>query len=214
MRPPTAQCSSTQTRPGRPRSRCRSRVAVLRAPRSAFGNGDAHAKNYSFLLAGDRAVLAPIYDTVPTILYPHYNGDFSMPIGNARRPDDVNERNWRRFAEDAGLDPDMVCEEAFAITGKVADRYEDLFGRAGLDPSRMKTIQKHVRVLRRGLPTATASAAPTDLIAPSGNPHNSVRSTTRRRAATSAVAPPRAEARANAEGTAPTTAEQRVPARR
>lgn len=149
----------------------------------AFGNGDAHAKNYSVLIAGGRAVLAPIYDTVPTILYPHYNSDFSMPIGNARRPGDLNEKNWRRFADDAGLDGDMVCEEAFAITAKVADRYEALFAKAGIDPQRLKIIQKHVRVLRRGLPAPTATAlSSTGLVASSGNPYSSVRSTSSRRA--------------------------------
>jgi serine/threonine-protein kinase HipA len=36
----------------------------------AVGNTDAHAKNYSVLLAGTRAVLAPIYDTLPVFSGP------------------------------------------------------------------------------------------------------------------------------------------------
>lgn len=132
----------------------------------AFGNGDAHAKNYSFLLAGKRAVLAPIYDTVPTILYPQYDGTYSMPIGSARRPGDLSERNWRRFADEAGLDGDMVCDEAFAITAKVADQYEELFAKVGVDPQRMRIIQKHVRVLRRGLSVPRSPVGP-GIVAPS-----------------------------------------------
>lgn len=114
----------------------------------AFGNSDAHAKNYSVLLAGGQVALAPLYDVVPVYLWPEYATHLAMPIGRAQHILLLDERNWRRFAGEAGLDADMVCEEAFAVMSVVADGYEDRFRDVGADAQQMRLISDHAEKLR------------------------------------------------------------------
>jgi serine/threonine-protein kinase HipA len=128
---------------------------------TALGNGDAHAKNYSVLLSRNQVVLSPIYDTVPTYLWQNIDSQFAMPIGNARWPAQLTEKNWRAFAAAAGLDADQVCDRVFPVMAAVADRYEDVFAPAMVDDSaRRRLIQKHAKVLSRTVPPRWASVAP------------------------------------------------------
>lgn len=123
----------------------------------AVGNADAHAKNYSVLLAGDQVVLAPLYDSLPTYFWPRYDASFAMAVGKARHPAELTEKNWVAFALDAGLEPGLVLEEARAVTSAVAENYEAFFGAAGADSTRMRMIQKRVRNLQRRTPTRPAT---------------------------------------------------------
>lgn len=118
----------------------------------AVGNTDAHAKNYSIFLTRDSALLTPAYDTVPTELFGRYaGGTLAMPIGTASHTADVTERQWRRFAADAGLDSDRVLEAALPVMHTVADRFEDTFGRVLADGYRHRLLQRHARHLHRAL---------------------------------------------------------------
>lgn len=130
---------------------------------AALGNGDAHAKNYSVLLQGNRAVLSPLYDTVPTLLYPQYNNHFAMRIGNAALPQSLNEQNWRRFARSARIDEDHVCGLVFPVMESVAFKYSDVFATAlRSDRDRQRLLQRHVRTLSSNVPPrwATTIAPP------------------------------------------------------
>jgi serine/threonine-protein kinase HipA len=80
--------------------------AVLRwlAVNLLLGNADAHAKNLGTLRHADgRIELAPLYDLVPTILYPALDRQLAMRIGKAKSLDDVHEASWDQLAADAGL---------------------------------------------------------------------------------------------------------------
>lgn len=55
----------------------------------AIGNADAHGKNVSFLIDTETGVirLAPLYDTVPTALWPKLRGELAMTVnGKAASP--------------------------------------------------------------------------------------------------------------------------------
>jgi serine/threonine-protein kinase HipA len=120
---------------------------------AAIGNTDAHAKNYSVLLAGNAVRLAPLYDVVPVIFWPKYASTLAMPIGAAKHANDLTARNWQAFAEEATLDPDEVHYEAMSVTRRVADHFESHFAAGGADQARLAMIQKRVRVLNRNYPT-------------------------------------------------------------
>ncbi|MDR2973199.1 MAG: hypothetical protein LBV00_00600 [Propionibacteriaceae bacterium] len=75
-----------------------------------------------------------------------------MPVGGAYCPADLTEPHWCGLATQAGLDPDMVCQEAFTIIAAVTERYETQFAGAGTDTHRIALIGKRVRLLRRVLP--------------------------------------------------------------
>lgn len=107
-------------------------------------NADAHSKNYSVLLDGDKVELAPLYDAVPTRLYPSYNSTLAMPIGNTDSPAVMEAASWRRFALSAGLDEDEVIHIAFTIRDGVAERYRDYLRPMPKNPDSERNLKKHL----------------------------------------------------------------------
>jgi serine/threonine-protein kinase HipA len=102
---------------------------------------DAHAKNYSLLLAGAQVRLAPLYDVASAL--PYGNDPralrFAMKIGGDYRM--VPHHNtWPMAAHELGLDP----ERAIARVRELAERTPDAFLEAGGEPE--------VAALRRPLP--------------------------------------------------------------
>jgi serine/threonine-protein kinase HipA len=81
------------------------------------GGSDAHAKNYSLLLAGRRVRLAPLYDIASALVYPDvYPPKLrkAMRIGGEYRMARIRARHWRRLAVSVGTDPD-------ALVGRIDD---------------------------------------------------------------------------------------------
>ena len=68
-----------------------------------IGNHDAHAKNFSLLYSGKIPVLAPLYDTLSTAVYPTLTPKMAMKIGGKYKFSEVQARHWEQFAEDVGL---------------------------------------------------------------------------------------------------------------
>lgn len=68
-----------------------------------IGNHDAHAKNFSLLFSGKTAVLAPLYDTLSTAVYPALTPKMAMKIGSRYKFSEVHAQHWEQFAEGAGL---------------------------------------------------------------------------------------------------------------
>jgi serine/threonine-protein kinase HipA len=72
-----------------------------------IGNADAHAKNYSLLLEGDRSPrLAPLYDLLCTRVYGVRLGrKMAMKYGGEYRFDRIRGRHLDRLAGELGLSP-------------------------------------------------------------------------------------------------------------
>ena len=68
-----------------------------------IGNHDAHAKNFSLLYTGKTPVLAPLYDTLSTAVYPRLTPKMAMKLGSKYTFSQVQARHWDQFAEEAGL---------------------------------------------------------------------------------------------------------------
>ena len=68
-----------------------------------IGNHDAHAKNFSLLYSGTTPVLAPLYDTLSTAVYPTLTPKMAIKIGSKYKFSEVQARHWDQFAEGAGL---------------------------------------------------------------------------------------------------------------
>lgn len=110
---------------------------------------DAHAKNYSLLLAGGDVRLAPLYDVASALPYgtDERKLRFAMKIGGDYRV--YARRNpWGKAADDLGVDP----ERALARVRQLAARAPDAFADAASAPE--------VASLQRPLPDRLA-----DLIA-------------------------------------------------
>lgn len=94
---------------------------------------DAHAKNYSLLMAAGQVRLAPLYDVASSLPYedmflPRLR--LAMRIGSEYRVAAIAARHWDALAERSGLDPGAVK----ARIDELARRLPDAFRRAASEP--------------------------------------------------------------------------------
>ncbi len=87
---------------------------------------DAHAKNYSLLLAAGEVRLAPLYDIASALPYGTHEKKlrFAMKIGGDYRV--FPHRNpWTASAEDLGLDSERVLERVASLAGRASASFAD-----------------------------------------------------------------------------------------
>jgi len=87
---------------------------------------DAHAKNYSLLLAGSDVRLAPLYDIACALPYGIHERKlrFAMKIGGDYRV--YPDRNvWDVAARDLGVDLDTAIERVLALARRTPDAFAD-----------------------------------------------------------------------------------------
>jgi serine/threonine-protein kinase HipA len=87
---------------------------------------DAHAKNYSLLLADDQVRLAPLYDIASALPYGTHERKlrFAMKIGGDYRV--FPERNrWPSAARDLGLDPEPLVTRLRELAASASDAFRD-----------------------------------------------------------------------------------------
>ena len=78
-----------------------------------IGGTDAHAKNYSFLIAaGDEVRLAPLYDLSSQLPYPDLIAQrLAMKIGDHHDFALVTPADWRALARTCGVDEERIISE-------------------------------------------------------------------------------------------------------
>lgn len=86
---------------------------------------DAHAKNYSVLIArGGRVRLAPLYDIASALAYPDIDFQklkLAMRLGGEYRIRDIATRHLERMAKQAGRDPESLVSRARETANAVAE---------------------------------------------------------------------------------------------
>lgn len=120
-----------------------SRFVDALVPNWLIAGTDAHAKNYSMLLAPGQIRLAPLYDVASSLPYddmylPRLR--LAMRIGSEYRVDAITARHWAMLAERNGLDP----ERLIGRIDEMARRLPDAFREAAAADT--------VTALRSGLP--------------------------------------------------------------
>jgi serine/threonine-protein kinase HipA len=91
-----------------------------------IGGTDAHAKNYSILLAGPQIRLAPLYDVASALVYDEFLAPrlrMAMSIGGEYRVAAVCGLHWRRLATAVDLNPDAVVGRVRELSDRVADGF-------------------------------------------------------------------------------------------
>jgi serine/threonine-protein kinase HipA len=78
-------------------------------------NTDAHAKNYSIMLRGKGASLAPMYDVICGEVWGSVTKSFAQKIGGESRGENLNGSHWRQLARECGLNPKQVFERIRAM---------------------------------------------------------------------------------------------------
>lgn len=113
-----------------------------------IGAPDGHAKNYSVLLAGRAARLAPLYD-VSTGLIPDGAGRLryrsaAMSIGGEKRFGDVERAEWEKFADVVRAPREQVVDRvrvlASAVPGAFAAALEEVVDAPGASELRGRTL--------------------------------------------------------------------------
>lgn len=103
---------------------------------------DAHAKNYSLLLAGPEVRLAPLYDVASALPYDLdvKRLKMAMKIGGEYRLRLIGARHWKKLAAACDVDDDQLLQRL----RELADRLPDALGDACKDDA--------VQALGSGLP--------------------------------------------------------------
>lgn len=87
---------------------------------------DAHAKNYSLLLASGQVRLAPLYDVASALPYGTHERKlrFAMKIGGDYRVF-LHHNTWDNAANDLGLDPEAVLARVEKLATSAPDAFAD-----------------------------------------------------------------------------------------
>ena len=85
---------------------------------------DAHAKNFSLLLASGRVRLTPLYDLASILPYDEFDMrrvKFAMKIGGEYRLGQIGLRQWRKFAREARVEPDALVGQLAGMAQRLPD---------------------------------------------------------------------------------------------
>ncbi|MHC6177278.1 HipA domain-containing protein [Glutamicibacter sp. X7] len=104
-----------------------------------IGNADAHAKNYSVRLEKE-ITLTPIYDSLPTRVWPHLESKLAMRIAGAKHPQEVHLDHWRKLARVESLDTDRVIAIVRDVATVIGEQGHDSFAAAGVHSRALERI--------------------------------------------------------------------------
>jgi serine/threonine-protein kinase HipA len=91
-----------------------------------IGGTDAHAKNYSILLAGNQVRLAPLYDIASALPYGTHERKLRLAMKIGTSYDVYLQRNrWPDAARDLGLDAEALVERARELARIAPDAFAD-----------------------------------------------------------------------------------------
>lgn len=86
---------------------------------------DAHAKNYSLLLAsGPHVRLAPLYDIASILPYDDVDMPkikLAMKIGGEYKLSQIGSRQWQKFAREVRIDADELINGLISMAAKIPD---------------------------------------------------------------------------------------------
>jgi serine/threonine-protein kinase HipA len=90
---------------------------------------DAHAKNYSLLLAARQARLAPLYDVASALPYGTHERKLrlAMKIGGDYRVHPVHN-TWSKAAKELGIAPELAADRVLALARGAADAFSEAAG--------------------------------------------------------------------------------------
>jgi len=129
--PDLAQCFDLVRRMTRPSAPHVLRLLDYVIFNALIGNHDAHAKNFSLLRAGKSAVLAPLYDTLSTAVYPALTHKMAMKIGGKYTFSEVQARHWDQFAEAVRLGKAQARKRVLALAKSLPTSARELHSQDG-----------------------------------------------------------------------------------
>jgi serine/threonine-protein kinase HipA len=77
-------------------------------------NTDSHAKNYSIMIRGNGASLAPMYVMCGEV-WENVTKNLAQKIAGKSRGDHLSGRDWQQFARECGLNPRQVLDRVQSL---------------------------------------------------------------------------------------------------
>ena len=95
---------------------------------------DAHAKNYSLLLSGTSARLAPLYDIASILPYGEHPKKcrLAMKIDGTYKPTDLDAAHWLRASGEIGVEGEWLVERGAQICADLPDAFNQAAKATGL----------------------------------------------------------------------------------
>jgi serine/threonine-protein kinase HipA len=107
---------------------------------------DAHAKNYSLLIASSSRVrLAPLYDVASILPYDGidlHKAKLAMKIGGEYLLLQVGLRQWQKLASEVRLNADELIERIRVMAGRLPDAISDVRKRAHTEGLTQAIVEK------------------------------------------------------------------------
>jgi serine/threonine-protein kinase HipA len=126
-----------------------------------LGSPDGHARNYSVLLEGGQAALAPLYDVASSLPYDIADSGImtlrtiAIAIGGEHTFGMVGLAQWQRFfaanSIDADWGIDTIKRQATRLPDALADAFAELTGVAATDELRPRYVDAVVRSCHQAL---------------------------------------------------------------
>ena len=91
-----------------------------------IGNADAHAKNLAILFTNFGPRLAPFYDLISTEIYENLTNKLAMKIGDEDRPDWLQPRHWKKFADSVQMKQNLVLNTLTEMAGDILPRAKSI----------------------------------------------------------------------------------------
>lgn len=91
-----------------------------------IGNCDAHGKNYSLLYEGNFVKLAPVYDTVCTLIYPSLTRKTSMKIGSHYEIDKIKASDLETLSLELDIKPSVMQKQYATLREKILNSFSIL----------------------------------------------------------------------------------------
>lgn len=117
-----------------------------------IGNADSHAKNLSFLYAGETIRLAPFYDLLSTAIYERINNKFAMKMGGQKDPRYLMGNHLARFAAEAGIELRTIKAQLLELCGKVeaavvplAEFYREVYQHPVIVDEIIRVVEQRLR---------------------------------------------------------------------
>ena len=117
-----------------------------------IGGTDAHAKNFSLLLAPDSARLAPLYDLISVLPYPkrvpYRSAKLAMRVDREYHIWKIRRRHWEGLAVSCDLDPEPLINRITEVVASVPGAMERATSEVreqGIDHEILDRLEKSVR---------------------------------------------------------------------
>ncbi|MFA0238248.1 MULTISPECIES: HipA domain-containing protein [Vibrio] len=88
-------------------------------------NADAHGKNFSFFVQKSGLTPTPLYDLVNVRMYPEFEQDLAMAIGDEFDSDSINAYQLVEFADDCGISPKLLQQSLVKIANDIINNIDD-----------------------------------------------------------------------------------------